>query len=35
VDDLRDDYRAVFVLFHETGRSYEEIAEAVGRPSAP
>ena len=32
VDDLRDDYRAVFVLFHETGRSYEEIDGAVGRP---
>jgi RNA polymerase sigma-70 factor (ECF subfamily) len=32
VEDLRDDYRAVFVLFHETGRSYEEIAEVVGRP---
>jgi RNA polymerase sigma-70 factor (ECF subfamily) len=32
VDDLRPDYRAVFVLFHEQGRSYEEIAEAVGRP---
>jgi RNA polymerase sigma-70 factor (ECF subfamily) len=32
VDDLRDDYRLVFVLFHERGRSYEEIAGAVGRP---
>ncbi|OWK38674.1 RNA polymerase sigma factor [Fimbriiglobus ruber] len=32
VDELRDDYRAVFVLFHEQGRSYDEIAEAVGRP---
>ena len=32
VDDLRHDYREVFVLFHELGRSYEEIAEAVGRP---
>jgi RNA polymerase sigma-70 factor (ECF subfamily) len=32
LDELRDDYRAVFVLFHEHGRSYEEIAGAVGRP---
>ena len=26
VDALRDDYREVFVLFHEQGRAYEEIA---------
>ena len=32
VDALRDDYREVFVLFHEHGQPYEEIAEAVGRP---
>lgn len=32
VDALRDEYREVFVLFHELGRSYEEIAEVVGRP---
>jgi RNA polymerase sigma-70 factor (ECF subfamily) len=32
VDSLRGEYREVFVLFHELGRSYEEIAEAVGRP---
>ena len=32
VADLRAEYREVFVLFHETGRSYEEIAEIVGRP---
>ena len=32
VDDLRPEYREVFVLFHETGRSYEDIAAAVGRP---
>jgi RNA polymerase sigma-70 factor (ECF subfamily) len=32
VDALRDEYREVFVLFHELGRSYEEIAEAVERP---
>jgi RNA polymerase sigma-70 factor (ECF subfamily) len=29
---LRGEYRAVFVLFHEQGRPYEEIAEALGRP---
>ena len=32
VDALRSDYREVFVLFHEQGQAYEEIAEAVGRP---
>ena len=32
VDGLREDYRAVFVLFHEHGQSYEEIAEVIGRP---
>jgi RNA polymerase sigma-70 factor (ECF subfamily) len=32
VAELRDEYREVFVLFHETGRSYEEIAEVVARP---
>jgi RNA polymerase sigma factor (sigma-70 family) len=32
VDDLRGEYREVFVLFHEHGQSYEEIAVAVGRP---
>lgn len=32
VEALRDDYRTVFVLFHEHARPYEEIAEAVGRP---
>ena len=32
VDALRDDYQTVFVLFHEHGRSYEEIAGVVGRP---
>jgi RNA polymerase sigma-70 factor (ECF subfamily) len=30
--DLRTEYQAVFVLFHEQGRPYEEIAEALGRP---
>jgi RNA polymerase sigma factor (sigma-70 family) len=29
---LRPDYHSVFVLFHEQGRSYEEIAEVHGRP---
>lgn len=32
VDGLRDDYRAVFVLFHERGQSYEEISQAIGCP---
>ena len=32
VDGLRPDYRAVFVLFHEQGQAYEEIAEAIDRP---
>ena len=32
VDELRDEYRDVFVLFHEQGQSYEEIAEVLGRP---
>ena len=32
VDALREEYREVFVLFHEQGQAYEEIAEAVGRP---
>lgn len=32
VDELRADYREVFVLFHEHGRSYEEISDATDRP---
>jgi RNA polymerase sigma-70 factor (ECF subfamily) len=32
VGELRPEYRAVFVLFHEQGRPYEEIADALGRP---
>jgi RNA polymerase sigma factor (sigma-70 family) len=32
VDGLRDDHKAVFVLFHERGQNYEEISEAVGCP---
>ena len=29
---LRPDYQSVFVMFHEQGLPYEEIAEALGRP---
>jgi len=29
---LRPEYRRVFALFHEQGLSYEEVAQAVGRP---
>lgn len=29
---LREEYRLVFVLFHEQGLPYEEIASAIGRP---
>ena len=32
LSDLRPEYRSVFVLFHEQGKSYEEIAAAHGRP---
>jgi RNA polymerase sigma factor (sigma-70 family) len=32
VDGLRDEYREVFVLFHECGQCYEEIADAIERP---
>ena len=32
VQDLRPDYRSVFVLFHEQGWPYETIAEALARP---
>lgn len=32
VDALRPDYREVFVLFHEHGLAYEDIAAAVERP---
>jgi RNA polymerase sigma factor (sigma-70 family) len=32
VDELRADYREVFVLFHEHGRSYEEISAVTERP---
>lgn len=30
--DLRPEYRSVFVLFHEHGQPYEDIAAALGRP---
>jgi len=32
VRDLRAEYREVFVLFHEQGQPYEEIAAALDRP---
>ena len=32
LEELRPDYRLVFVLFHEQNLSYEEIARAVTRP---
>jgi len=32
VGELRAEYREVFVLFHETGRSYDEIADIISRP---
>ena len=32
VDELRVDYRTVFVLFHEQGLPYEDIAAALERP---
>ncbi len=32
VDELRAEYREVFVLFHEHGQCYEEIASALERP---
>jgi RNA polymerase sigma-70 factor (ECF subfamily) len=32
LDRLRPDYRVVFLLYHDQGLPYEEIAVAVGRP---
>jgi RNA polymerase sigma-70 factor (ECF subfamily) len=32
VAELRGDYRSVFVLYHEQGYSYDDIAAALGRP---
>jgi RNA polymerase sigma-70 factor (ECF subfamily) len=29
---MRPDYQSVFVMFHEQGLPYEEIADALGRP---
>jgi RNA polymerase sigma-70 factor (ECF subfamily) len=30
--DARPEFREVFLLFHEHGQSYEEVAEALGCP---
>ena len=32
IGELRVEYREAFILFHEQGRSYEEIAEVMQRP---
>jgi RNA polymerase sigma factor (sigma-70 family) len=32
VDELRIEYRSVFVMFHEQGLPYEDIAQAIGKP---
>src|SRR4051812_14525120 len=32
VEELRPEYRGVFVLFHERGLPYEGIAQALGKP---
>lgn len=32
IDQLRPDYRMVFILFHENGLPYEEISAAIRRP---
>lgn len=32
LEKLRPDYRLVFVLFHEQGLPYEEIAQSIDRP---
>lgn len=32
VEELRPDYREVFILFHEAGQSYEEISLVIDRP---
>src|SRR5262249_50793017 len=32
VAELRLEYRSVFVMYHEQGESYDEIAEALGKP---
>jgi RNA polymerase sigma-70 factor (ECF subfamily) len=32
LEDLRPEYRTVFILFHEQGQPYEEIAQSLERP---
>jgi RNA polymerase sigma-70 factor (ECF subfamily) len=32
LDQLREDYRQVFLLFHEQGMSYEEMSQVTGKP---
>jgi RNA polymerase sigma factor (sigma-70 family) len=32
VNELRSDYQAAFLMFHDQGLPYEEIAEAMGHP---
>ena len=32
VDDLRPEYRSVFLLFHQHGQGYDEISQAMDRP---
>lgn len=32
LDELREEYREVFILYHEQGQPYELIAEALDRP---
>lgn len=32
LDELREDYRRVFLLFHEQGLSYEEMSQLTGKP---
>jgi RNA polymerase sigma factor (sigma-70 family) len=32
VDDLRQEYRSVFLLFHQHGQGYDEISQALNRP---
>ena len=32
VAELRMEYRTVFVLFHEQGQAYEDIAQVLGKP---
>jgi RNA polymerase sigma-70 factor (ECF subfamily) len=32
VDELRPDYKSVFLLFHQHGQGYDEISQAMDRP---